>query len=285
MTGPLLGVSEGPAKPRTCGCCSLNQDHPDVVSWKSELSGRGADFPAKVWQGGSLPNCSPGSNGGCSADSPAGKIEKPRQEKINGRQKPAALGCDRDVGCEPGGEKTRPGVLRAPRSTSSAVQKPRGCCKFEAYLRGPLRITLSSLLVMSSGVAGRTERKAVVKKGGSGCTACPGRGFAATAEACKALSVQKTACASAPRRVREEFEVARRGLRLTDASSAAGQVSRHGPPYFAAADFPPVPQRLADGQPEDRVPVPGTDKLHVLNALRRSHDTSRFPQTYPGGRL
>lgn len=101
-----------------------------------------------------------------------------------------ALCCDLDVGCEPGGQKTCPGMLWVLCSTSSAVQKPRGCCKFEAYLRGSLRIMLSSLLAMSSEDPGQTGRKDVVKKWESGCIAFPGCGFAPTAEVCKALSVQ-----------------------------------------------------------------------------------------------
>jgi len=161
MAVPLPGVSEGPAKPLTYICCSLNQGCPHInPTWFIGRASSWEEVQISLQRSGrdkaqSLLNCSPGSNGGCSADSSAGKTGKPRRERMNeGRslQRYAAIWVlaaslpERKTTCKNGG----------------------GCCKFKVYPWGPLRIVLSSLLAMSSKVPGWTERKDVVKKQESG---------------------------------------------------------------------------------------------------------------------
>jgi len=89
MAVPLPGVSEGPAKPLTYICCSLNQGCPHInPTWFIGRASSWEEVQISLQRSGrdkaqSLLNCSPGSNGGCSADSSAGKTGKPRRERMN----------------------------------------------------------------------------------------------------------------------------------------------------------------------------------------------------------
>lgn len=138
MAGPLLGVSEGPAKPRTYGCCSLNQDRPRInPTWFIGRASSREEARISLQRSGGDRACRiAGQQRGMFSRLPRqGNLKSLAERKL---MKAGACSATLRSGCWLRAWRRENPPGRPTAHHPPPCKKTRGRCKFEAYLRGPL---------------------------------------------------------------------------------------------------------------------------------------------------